>query len=71
MIGATPWIALTLIMRTSAARSRSSRPGSSIPNTARRITSSVISCIRGRSANERPIGQVSSSRAVMSAITSR
>ena len=46
------------------------RSPSRTPNTARRITSSVIACMRGRSANARPVGQVSTSRAVAAAITS-
>ena len=51
-------------------RRRSMRSSSRTPNTARRITSSVIACMRGRSANSRPTGQRSTSRAVASAITS-
>jgi hypothetical protein len=52
------------------ARNRSIRSLSRTPNTARRITSSVIACMRGRSAKGRPSGQRSTSRAVASAITS-
>ena len=53
-----------------APRSRSMRSSSRMPNTARRITSSVIACMRGRSGNGSPTGQLSTSRAVASAIIS-
>ncbi len=46
------------------------RSSSRTPNTARRITSSVMACILGRSEISSPTGQVSTSRAVASAITS-
>ncbi len=51
-------------------RNRSMRSPSRTPKTARRITSSVIACIRGRRAKVSPVGQASTSRAVASAITS-
>ena len=51
-------------------RNRSIRSPSRTPNTARRITSSAITCMRGRSENARPIGQQATSAAASSAITS-
>jgi hypothetical protein len=51
--------------RISSIRARSSRP-----NTARKITSSVIACISGCSSKGRPIGQRSIARSASSAITS-
>ncbi len=51
-------------------RNMSMRSPSRTPNTARRITSSVIACIRGRSANGSPIGHEEISRAALPAITS-
>jgi hypothetical protein len=46
------------------------RSPSRTPNTARRITSSVIACIRGRSENAVPTGQRSTSAAAAAAIVS-
>ena len=51
-------------------RNRSMRSPSRTPNTARRITSSVIACIRGRSWISLPTGQRATSRSVASTITS-
>ncbi len=45
------------------------RSSSSTPNTARRITSSVIACMLGWSGNGRPTGHEATSRSVASAIT--
>ena len=50
-------------------RNRFMRASSRTPKTARRITSSVIACIRGRSSKTLPRGQVETSRAAASAIT--
>ena len=46
------------------------RSPSRTPKTARRITSSVIACMRGRSWISLPSGQLATSRSVASAITS-
>ena len=46
------------------------RSPSRTPNTARRITSSVMACMRGRSDSSSPTGQLATSRSVASAITS-
>ena len=51
-------------------RNRSMRAPSRTPNTARRITSSVIACMRGRSWISLPTRHVATSRSVASAITS-
>ena len=51
-------------------RNRSIRASSRTPNTARRITSSVIACMRGRSSISSPTGHVATSRAVSSTMTS-
>ena len=50
----------------SSVRSRSPRAGSVTPNTARTITSSVIACIRGCTANASPTGQPATSRSTTS-----
>ena len=51
-------------------RNRSMRSPSRTPKTARRMTSSVIACMRGRRANGSPTGQDEISRAAASAMTS-
>jgi hypothetical protein len=51
-------------------RNRSIRASSRTPKTARRITSSVIACILGRSSISSPTGQLATSRAVSASITS-
>ena len=53
-----------------ASRKRSMSSPSRTPKTARRITSRVMACMRGRSAKVRPTGQRATSRAVASAISS-
>ena len=50
---------------------RRKRPSSRMPNTARRITSSVIRSVRERSANASFTGHVSMSRSAMRRIVSR
>jgi hypothetical protein len=55
----------------SSPRRRSIRGPSESPKTSRRMTSSVIACIRGRSANGRPAGQRSTSARAIAAISSR
>jgi hypothetical protein len=53
-----------------AALKRDTEPGSRSPNTARRITSSVTACMRGRNGNGVWSGHVATSRSATLAISS-
>ena len=60
---------MSSIARSGADSSRT-RSGSVTPNTARRITSSVIACMLGSTSNRRPRGHCSIARSAAARITS-